>query len=154
MVFVFVDNAKGDITNSKLTCQYKTCRPCSSNKNTRDFFLFHRHPSFLTECADEPQNLGMDTPAARVKRHPANHGHRALSVYNHPFCSASRAASIRFCAPSFCMAVERWFRAVPSERTSRAAISARLAPKSEAASTPRSRLVGGSVPAQSAASAI
>ena len=27
--------------------------------------------------------------------------------HNHPFCSARRAASIRFCAPSFCMAVER-----------------------------------------------
>src|SRR6266487_2952810 len=53
MVFVFVDNTKGDITKSQLTCQHKTCWPCSNNKNTRGFFLFHRHP-FLTECTAEP----------------------------------------------------------------------------------------------------
>ena len=28
-------------------------------------------------------------------------------AHNHPLCSARRAASMRFCAPSFCMAVER-----------------------------------------------
>jgi hypothetical protein len=31
----------------------------------------------------------------------------SLSGHNHPFCSASRAASIRLRAPSFCMATER-----------------------------------------------
>src|SRR6266704_809388 len=33
--------------------------------------------------------------------------HRSTPCHNHPFCSASHAASIRFCAPSFCMAAER-----------------------------------------------
>ncbi len=34
-------------------------------------------------------------------------GNQLQSPHNHPFCSAMRAASMRFCAPSFCMAVER-----------------------------------------------
>src|SRR6266571_2183911 len=44
MVFVFVDNAKGDITKSELPCQHKTCWSRSSDKNTRSFFLFHNNP--------------------------------------------------------------------------------------------------------------
>lgn len=30
-----------------------------------------------------------------------------IYLYNHPFCSAKRAASVRLRAPNFCIAVER-----------------------------------------------
>src|SRR5579859_3809174 len=61
MVFVFVDDTKGDGTLSQLAGQHQPGWPGSHNQDTRGFFLFHGHP-FLRS---HPQ---MDTPAARCRR--------------------------------------------------------------------------------------
>src|SRR5690554_1664164 len=57
MVFVFVDNAKGDITKSKLACQHKTCWSCSRNKNMRDFFLFHNNPRLTMKPGQKQRSI-------------------------------------------------------------------------------------------------
>src|SRR5579884_167710 len=86
------------------------------------------------------------------RRHPDRRPVRAGSggSQSQPFSRAMRTASIRLRASSFWMAAERWLRTVPSDRYSRLATSARVAPSAEAASTSVSRGDSGLSPSLSA----
>src|SRR6266567_357308 len=96
MIFVFVDNAKGDITKSKLTCQHKTCWPCSGNKNLRSFFLLHHNPSPSVLSIDSRFIIDAEPPAVGLI---CIYGHGEPIVQPGMFATPFRAQSLdRPCA--------------------------------------------------------
>src|SRR5260370_6807616 len=102
--------------------------------------------------------IGGDHPDNAASHLVSFHRHRCLLAlaysssrtwfyaHSHPFCSAHRAASIRLFAPRISHGCREVIVNGPSDKINRAAISARLAPKSDAESTSRSRWVSRLVP--------